>query len=227
MAPMLRRMHGDTVLWAGEDDASAAELTRCMVRSQVQLISHEPPASPSLPAVIADLEELPFAPNSLDGIVLHHALERVRDPRIALREVVRVLAPGGRALICGFNPLSLVGFRRVYARFFDDALSDRRLVNPLRLFDWLTLLGLELQAKPMYCGYLLPRLSRRLRFIDERAAEQPNCPPPARLPFGGLLIVDVIKQANAHRLQWPQSKRERQLAPVAYPRVASWQRGKS
>ena len=222
LAPLVRRLHGDSVVWAGSHRPSASSLQQCMVRSCIHLVQ-EPAqavasgsAEPGLASLTARLDALPFRSNALDGIVLHHALEQACDPRVALREVARVLAPGGRAIIAGFNPLSLIGARRLYARSFRDALSGHRMVNPLRLYDWLMLLGLEMQGRPQYCGFGLPYGSRLNRLQQ-----------PGPMPFGEVLIVEVVKQAVALRPPWRLGKKEPRLAPVAYPRVASWQRSKS
>ena len=50
-------------------------------------------------AVRADLMELPFRDASFDAVLCSHVLEHVRDDRRAMREVLRVLAPGGWALL--------------------------------------------------------------------------------------------------------------------------------
>jgi SAM-dependent methyltransferase len=47
------------------------------------------------PVVEADLEELPFADATFDAAVLGEVLEHNHDDRSALREIVRVLRPGG------------------------------------------------------------------------------------------------------------------------------------
>lgn len=221
MAPLIRRFHGDAVLWIGDHAESADTLQRCMVRNCVYLQQDQAGPHGEIPALAGTLEDLPFRSKSFDGVVLHHALERVADPRVALREVSRVLAPGGRVLICGFNPLSMMGARRLYGRWFSDCLSTQRLVNPLRLFDWLPLLGLELQGRPLYSGYGLPLAGFLRRGSLEHMRVQPGM-----LPFGALLLVDVVKQASTMKPQWRLSKQKRHLAPVAYPRVASWQRSK-
>ena len=229
LAPVVRRLHGDVALWAGAHIASADALHGCMVRHAVFLQPGSPRSQhPDLSCLGAELEALPFKSNSLDGIVLHHALEQTRDPRVALREATRVLMPGGRLVICTFNPLSLLGVRRLYARTFQDALSAHRLVNPLRLFDWLTLLGFELDVKPFFCGYGLPfkRLVRKfdLPWLEQR---EHSLNPGPTLPFGSVMVLSAVKQAVSARPQGPMRLERRRLAPVAYPSVASWQKIKS
>jgi SAM-dependent methyltransferase len=44
-------------------------------------------------------EHLPFADGSFDVVLLHEVLEHVSDDQATLREVRRVLAPGGRAVV--------------------------------------------------------------------------------------------------------------------------------
>src|SRR6266852_3991097 len=63
-----------------------------------------PPAN-----VLADPQWLPFPENSLDLIVLPHALEFAEDPHQLLREVYRTIRPEGQVVISGFNPFSLFG----------------------------------------------------------------------------------------------------------------------
>jgi malonyl-CoA O-methyltransferase len=50
---------------------------------------------PGQPAVTADVERLPFAAGSLDGVVSSLTLQWVNDLPAALAEMVRVLRPGG------------------------------------------------------------------------------------------------------------------------------------
>ena len=66
--------------------------------------------------------------------------------------------------------------RRVYARYANDVLSGHRFVNPLRLFDWLTLLGFELDCPPVYRNYQLPLTRMNAQMIEpgEQDSHEPD-----------------------------------------------------
>lgn len=50
-------------------------------------------------AVRCDIQDLPFGDNSFDLILCNHVLEHIPDDRRAMRELLRVLRPGGIALL--------------------------------------------------------------------------------------------------------------------------------
>lgn len=50
-------------------------------------------------ALVAAAEAIPYADNLFDTILSHEVLEHVQDDRAAVREMVRVLKPGGRIVI--------------------------------------------------------------------------------------------------------------------------------
>src|SRR5437763_16987580 len=56
-----------------------------------------PSARPSLTALVEELD-LPLIDAAVDRVLLVHALEMSQDAEAMLREVWRVLAPGGRVL---------------------------------------------------------------------------------------------------------------------------------
>ena len=57
----------------------------------------------------ADLTRLPFPDASYDAVLASHVLEHIRDDRRALREVRRVLRPGGFAAL----PVPVIGLTSV------------------------------------------------------------------------------------------------------------------
>jgi ubiquinone/menaquinone biosynthesis C-methylase UbiE len=54
----------------------------------------------------AEPDTLPFPSNSFDFVVCVNTLELTRDPNAVVRELARVLRPGGKAVIATFNKLS-------------------------------------------------------------------------------------------------------------------------
>ncbi len=87
-------------------------------------------------------DELPFDTDSLDLALLPHVLEFAENPHQILREVERVMMPGGSIIICGFNPFSLWGLRRAWGK--KEGYPWRgNFIGLLRLKDWLALLGFE------------------------------------------------------------------------------------
>ena len=56
-----------------------------------------------VPFVGADGQHLPFADDSFDAAVISFGLRNVHEPRRALAEMVRVVRPGGRVVVCEFS----------------------------------------------------------------------------------------------------------------------------
>ena len=112
-------------------------------------------------ALHCEFDALPFPDNSIDLVVLPHALELARDPHHTLREVERVLVPEGRVVIAGFNPASLWGLRQRAGRMKRGLGLGRQsslylprageFIGYWRLRDWLRLLGFEVQAGRFGC----------------------------------------------------------------------------
>ncbi len=111
-----------------------------------QEAGHE--GAPWLTDVCLDSRAWPWAADSLDLVVLPHALERSVDPHACLREVARVLIPEGHVLITGLNPMSLWGWQHAQAQGKADleAHFQTSLIAYRRLRDWLRLLGFEVQV---------------------------------------------------------------------------------
>ncbi len=113
---------------------------------------------------------LPFPAQSLDLVVLPHALEMSDDPHATLREVERTLVPEGKVVICGFNPLSLWGLRQTRGHFYQRLGRGSLFLPPAgefigirRLRDWLNLLGFEVEVVRFGCYRPAVRSARWLQ----------------------------------------------------------------
>ncbi|ASP39715.1 hypothetical protein CHH28_13980 [Bacterioplanes sanyensis] len=97
-------------------------------------------------AVQMQPEAWPFMDQSLDLVVLQHALDLSRRPHQVVREASRCLVSSGYMIVVGFNPWSLWGAQR-WLRTFSSELPW--LSNPVaagRLTDWLTLLDFRIES---------------------------------------------------------------------------------
>jgi SAM-dependent methyltransferase len=119
----------------------------------------------------APLDSLPFKADSIDAIFLPHTLELVEDPYAVLREAERVLTGEGCLMICGFNPFSGWGARRLFGRYFGRPAfppDTQRMISERRLRDWVALLGFDVDSVYGYLG-MLP-LKGRVQEVHPRAA---------------------------------------------------------
>lgn len=164
-------------------------------------------------AVLCDFSALPFAPASLDLVILPHTLEFSADPHATLREVERVLVPEGRVVICGFTPASLWGlqqrrghlYRRMgFGRLFLPNAGD--FIGYWRLCDWLRLLSFEVEVGKFGCyrpGVTSDAWLRRFEWMDHAGARWWPI-------LGAAYFLVAVKRVRGMRLLGPAWK----TAPV-------------
>jgi SAM-dependent methyltransferase len=90
--------------------------------------------------IVSHPETLSIQPDSVDVVILAHALENSPEPHRVLRESHRILRPEGQLIITGFNPASLLGVWH-FLKF------RQKLLTAHRIIDWCQLFDLELQKK--------------------------------------------------------------------------------
>tara|TARA_S200000501_G_scaffold366973_1_gene402642 strand:- start:40 stop:831 length:792 start_codon:yes stop_codon:yes gene_type:complete len=138
---------------------------------------------------VALSEELPVASDSVDVVVLHHALDFTEQTHRLLREATRVLRPGGHMLIVGFNPASLWGLARLL-RSRNNVPWSGKFISRSRLGDWLQLLNLRLKSTELGLyspPAKLPRVLTHASRIERFGSRM-------QLPFGGVYVLQCVKQ---------------------------------
>ncbi|MEN8214080.1 MAG: methyltransferase domain-containing protein [Pseudomonadota bacterium] len=100
------------------------------------------------PDILSRMSALPVKSDSIDLVVLFHALDTAEDPRRLIREVERILIPEGRVILFGFNPYSLFGLWRLLGRRSSPGeMSGHLKIGSRQLKGWLSLLGLEVECQ--------------------------------------------------------------------------------
>lgn len=75
-----------------------------------------------LPLVAADALRLPFADAAFDAVTISFGLRNLVDTVAGLREMARVVRPGGRLVVCEFSTPTWEPFRTVYMNYVMRAL---------------------------------------------------------------------------------------------------------
>lgn len=135
-------------------------------------------------------EAIPLGSETIDLVLLHHALEFSSNQHQLLREASRVLIAGGHMVIVSFNPISSWGLRNRLHRKKRTVPWNGRPLSSLRLTDWLKLLDFQVD-QVQYGAYLLPcnypgviRYSSKLEGLASRL----------NWPTGAVYVITARKQ---------------------------------
>ncbi|MCP4791346.1 MAG: class I SAM-dependent methyltransferase [Gammaproteobacteria bacterium] len=159
--------------------------------------------------VIMDPHNLPLANDSVQALVIQHVFDISQDPHDILREAARVVMPGGRMIICGFNPYSSWGLWRSL-RWQIGCPWRYRFLSSHRLQDWLSLLNFNV-VECSRSFYRLPinshkwlRRTGRMDDLGKRFAK----------PLGAVYVMSAVKKEirlRNHKPSWRAKIRRPQL----------------
>lgn len=166
-------------------------------------------------AVVTHFEELPFAPQSIDLVVMPHVLEFADEPHQVLREVDRVLVPEGQVVITGFNPASLWGARQSFCRIGASPYLPRagQFISLPRIKDWLKLLSFEVNRGRFGCYAPWVRTDKwlaRWSFLEKVGDRWWPV-------LGSLYMLTAIKRVRGMRLVGAVRKRKPERKVVLQP----------
>jgi SAM-dependent methyltransferase len=164
-----------------------------------------------------DFDQLPLADESVDVTLLHHVLEFSPNPHQLLKEASRVTIPRGHIIILGFNPHSLQGVVKPFARLCSSQPIWRyKTLSAARVTDWLAFLECTLVRQQF--GFVnwpvnRPGYLSRTAFLA-RALEQ------LPVPLGNFYCLVARKDVaglTPLRPRWPKDR----FMPLAKPAVAA------
>ncbi len=191
----LRRLFGQVVVQVGGTagfpliaDSLAPVRFHVVFGGDLPRVSH-------CPIIIAEDNLLPFPTDSIDILVLQHCLDISAHPHQVLREAERVLRPGGRLLLFGFNPASSWGIRRMLTTPLDSLLPwHARFMRRSQIEDWCRLLNLvpELSRHAVYSLPIAKKSIRKLfKNLEHRMARN-------EWPVGAIYCLRAKKERNAY-----------------------------
>lgn len=113
----------------------------------------------------ADVMSIPHPDGSFDIVISCETIEHVTDPRLAVREMARVLRPAGRLLLTTPNYFNLMGLFRAYRRvvgrpFTEEDQPINNLTMSPRTMGWIRSAGLSPRLVDV-SGYYVPFPRRR------------------------------------------------------------------
>ncbi len=165
---VLPELFGYHLLWTGEGNYWSG-VAASSVAHHVRLQAPDKSAAKDCD-VIGSHTSLPVQRDSIDVVILPHLLEYDRHPHAILREAERVLHPNGHIIILGFNPVGYHGFCRVLSGFRGNMPWQGHFYHPLRIRDWLKLLGFVVKSVS-YTAFLpsirYGKMARCSRFIEK------------------------------------------------------------
>ncbi len=140
--------------------------------------------------VVCDFQELGIETDSVDVVLLHHALDFSPNPHQLLRESARITMPNGLVIIVGFNRWSFSSITRYFSCFFNRSHFYRHhRFGVQRLKDWCKVL--ELDAVHIEYGYHCPLYKKQ--FSKKLDAILSYCLP----MFGQYYVLIARKNVNA------------------------------
>lgn len=122
---------------------------------------------------VADIQAIDAPDASFDTVVSCETIEHVPDPALAVRELARVLRPGGRLFLTTPNYLGVTGLYRGYMRLTGRRYSEEgqpinNFVMLPRTVSWVRKAGLKVDHVDAVGHYFLVpgRVPRRLAAFD-------------------------------------------------------------
>jgi len=196
LKPWLAKLYGFHLLKIGNLSAEI-NTDACAISHQVNVSLDGSPMQ-----VKADPLYLPFAEKSVDACLLAHTLPWCQDPHRLLREADRVLIDDGWLIITAFNPLSLMGLRKLVPVLRNRMPYNSRMFSLMRQLDWLGLLNFEVMHQGRF--QVLPWTRQGGQLLS------------THLPALGCLQVIVARKRTVPLTLNPmkQSKAKTQLRPA-------------
>ncbi len=134
-------------------------------QGQVKLKSS--PHGKRISLVNAPCEEIPHPDETFDGITIAFGIRNVVDRQAGLREMYRVLKPGGRAVILEFSQPRSQLFRKIYYFYFQKMLpAIGGLISKRSAYQYLPDSVMEFPSQVEFSSMMKDAGFSRLQYVD-------------------------------------------------------------
>ena len=134
-------------------------------QGQVKLKSS--PHGKRISLVNAPCEEIPHPDETFDGITIAFGIRNVVDRQAGLREMYRVLKPGGRAVILEFSQPRSQLFRKIYYFYFQKMLpAIGGLISKRSAYQYLPDSVMEFPSQVEFSAMMKDAGFSRLQYVD-------------------------------------------------------------
>jgi ubiquinone/menaquinone biosynthesis C-methylase UbiE len=151
---------GEFAQWCASHGRPALYVAADFSMGAVLLARRRLDGQPAVQFVQADAQAIAVPSNSIDTALSCETIEHVPDPRAALREMARVLRPGGRLFLTTPNYLGPIGVYRAYLRitgrrFTEEGQPINHFLIAARVRRWVRRTGLRIRHTDS-SGHYLP-----------------------------------------------------------------------
>lgn len=189
----------------------------CIIRDHI-FITEKPEAGFEGSVIQASLMELPLQEESVDLFVIPHVLEFSETPLKIINEVYNILIPGGKVIILGFNPSSLMGIAKFLRIKAHDFPWSNRFHSVSRIKNWLQNSGLNTLDHKSFCfvpPFSNPKWLTKFNFLETVG--------PLIWPFwGDIYILIAKKEAIPVNPLKVKKYRKKITVPSGYPEPSAF-----
>lgn len=145
LSKVLPQIFGYYIMQMGSQTSNSEVLATSHIHNRI--IINPDTTSPLIDdslVVQCQLDELPFLPESIDAVVMFHALDFAQQPKLILKEIYTTLMFNGYAIIFGFNPYSLWGISSPWQKKPKEMPWLSNWISPGHMRQWLIEVGFSI-----------------------------------------------------------------------------------
>jgi 2-polyprenyl-3-methyl-5-hydroxy-6-metoxy-1,4-benzoquinol methylase len=154
---------GDFTCWLARQSYRPAEIVAADFAATAVVKGRSYAASQGLSGItweVADIQAIKHVDESFDTVISCETIEHVPDPKQAVRELARVLKPGGRLILTTPNYFGVYGLYRAYMRLTGRKYTETgQPINNFMLLPrtrkWIASTGLRIKVVDAIGHYLL------------------------------------------------------------------------